>query len=624
MKMYKNGFIKVASVTPKLKVGNPEYNVKEMLEILDKIESSITVFPELGITAYTCNDLFFQESLLINTKEAITYFLENNKNDGIVIFGAPLEINGVLYNAAFVVKKDKIIGIIPKFYLPNTGEFYEKRWFQSGFEVVKSRKEISYFDQMIPFGNLIFKSIDKQISFGIEICEDMWAPISPGNILSINGAKIILNLSASNEVLGKGEIRKRTILEHSRRNEGAYVYSSAGVNESTSETVFSGHNVIAQNGKLIVETENFNQESEVIYGDIDLNQIDFKRRTNSSYRDTLNRYHHDFQEVLFELKETKEYEFKKKFDSTPFVPKKNVLADFEKIAALQENALIKRIKHVRAASLIIGVSGGLDSTLALLIAIRCYDNLKINRKKIIAVTMPGPHTSSVTKKNALSLMKTLGVTVLEIDINAHVKEHFALIGHDGIKEDVTYENTQARIRTMILMNLANKENGIVLGTGDLSELALGWCTYNGDQMSMYGINAGIPKTLVKFMILNYAINKFNKEVKTTLISIINTPITPELASNQKTEETIGKYMVNDFIIHRVLRYGDESKRIKWLLKIVFSFDEEESEKYSAAFFKRFYSQQFKRQALPDSPKILDISISPRGDLRLPSDIEYQK
>jgi len=279
---------------------------------------------------------------------------------------------------------------------------------------------------------------------------------------------------------------------------------------------------------------------------------------------------------------------------------------------------------VRAASLIIGVSGGLDSTLALLIAIRCDDNLKINRKKIIAVTMPGPHTSSVTKKNALSLMKTLGVTVLEIDINAHVKEHFALIGHDGIKEDVTYENTQARIRTMILPNLANKENGIVLGTGDLSELALGWCTYNGDQMSMYGINAGIPKTLVKFMILNYAINKFNKEVKTTLISIINTPITPELASNQKTEETIGKYMVNDFIIHRVLRYGDESKRIKWLLKIVFSFDEEESEKYSAAFFKRFYSQQFKRQALPDSPKILDISISPRGDLRLPSDIEYQK
>ncbi|MCK5762405.1 MAG: NAD(+) synthase, partial [Candidatus Izimaplasma sp.] len=544
--MYKNGFVKVASVTPKLKVGNPDFNVKEMLKILKSIESSITVFPELSVSAYTCNDLFFQESLLLDTKEAIKYFLDHNESKGIVIIGAPLEIDGALYNAAFVIKKDKIIGIIPKFYLPNTGEFYEKRWFQSGFEIVKNRSGISYFDYKVPFGNLLFKSIDGQISFGIEICEDMWAPISPGNILSINGAKIIVNLSASNEVLGKGEIRKRTILEHSRRNEGAYVYSSAGVNESTSETVFSGHNIIAQNGTLIIETENFNQESEVIYGDVDLNQIDFKRRTNSSYRDTLNRYRHDYQEVMFNLEETEGYKFRKKFDSTPFVPKINVLADFEKIAALQENALIKRIKHVRADSLVIGVSGGLDSTLALLIAIRCYDNLDINRKQIIAVTMPGLHTSKITKKNALDLMNNLGVTILEIDINKHVKEHFELIGHDGVTEDITYENTQARIRTMILMNLANKENGIVLGTGDLSELALGWCTYNGDQMSMYGINAGIPKTLVKFMIHNYAIHKFNEKVKKTLLSIIDTPITPELASNQKTEDEIGKYMVNDF------------------------------------------------------------------------------
>ncbi|MCD6482294.1 MAG: NAD(+) synthase [Candidatus Izimaplasma sp.] len=622
--MYKNGFIRVASVTPKLKVGNPDYNVKEMLKILDKIESSITVFPELSISAYTCNDLFFQESLLLNTKKAIKYFLENNKTKGIVVIGAPLEISGILYNAAFVIQKDKIIGIIPKFYLPNTGEFYEKRWFQSGFEIVKNQTDLTYLENIIPFGNLIFKSVDGLVSFGIEICEDMWAPISPGNILSINGAKIILNLSASNEVLGKREIRKRTILEHSRRNEGAYVYSSAGVNESTSETVFSGHNIIAQNGNLIIETENFNQESEIIYGDIDLNQIDFKRRTNSSYRDILNRYHHDYQEVIFTLEETEDYEFRKKFDSTPFIPKINVLEDFEKIAALQENALIKRIKHVRANSLVIGVSGGLDSTLALLIAIRCYDNLGIDRKQIIAVTMPGLHTSKLTKKNALDLMNNLGVTILEININKHVKEHFELIGHDGITEDITYENTQARIRTTILMNLANKENGIVLGTGDLSELALGWCTYNGDQMSMYGINAGIPKTLVKFMILNYAINKFNERVKETLLSIVDTPITPELTSNQKTEDTIGKYMVNDFIIHRVLRFGDEAKRINWLLKVVFDFNDDESERYTNAFFKRFYSQQFKRQALPDSPKILDISISPRGDLRLSSDIDYQK
>ena len=463
---------------------------------------------------------------------------------------------------------------------------------------------VEFDSKLIPFGNIIFKSNDEQISFGIEICEDMWAPISPGNILSINGAKMILNLSASNEVLGKREIRKRTIIEHSRRNEGAYVYSSAGVNESTSETVFSGHNIITQNGILIVETENFNQESEVIYGDIDLKQVDFKRRTNASYRDSLNRYQYDFQTVRFNLEETQEYSFSKKFDSTPFVPKINVLADFEKIAALQENALIKRIKHVRADSLVIGVSGGLDSTLALLIAIRCYDNLQIDRKKIIAVTMD-----------------MLGVTLLDIDINKHVKDHFDLIGHDGVTEDIAYENTQARIRTTILMNIANKEKGIVLGTGDLSELALGWCTYNGDQMSMYGINAGIPKTLVKFMIYNYAINKFSKGVKSTLLSILDTPITPELTTNQKTEDAIGKYMVNDFIIHRVLRFGDDETRINWLLKLVFNFNDEESKKYTNNFFHRFYSQQFKRQALPDSPKILDISISPRGDLRLPSDID---
>ena len=624
MKMYKNGFIKVASVTPKLKVGNPTYNVEEMIRILGTVESSITVFPELSVTAYTCNDLFFQESLLVNTKKAIAFLLDNNPYSGIVVLGAPLEVDGVLYNCAFVIQEDKILGIVPKFYLPNTGEFYEKRWFQSGFNIVENYQSLEYLGQTIPFGYVVFKDKEDTLSFGVEICEDMWAPFSPGNILSLNGARIILNLSASNEVLGKREIRRRAILEHSRRNAGAYVYSSAGVNESTSETVFSGHNVIAQNSDLIVETENFNQESEVIYGDIDLGKIDFARRTNSSYRDSLNRYRHKFSEVLINITESKEYTFSKKFDSTPFVPKENILYDFEKVAALQENALLKRIKHVRAKSLLIGISGGLDSTLALLIACRVYDALNRTRKEIIAVTMPGLHTSKHTKKNALDMMHNLGVTILDIDINNHVKEHFKLIGHDGINEDITYENTQARARTMILMNLANKHNGLVLGTGDLSEMALGWCTYNGDQMSMYGINVGIPKTLVRFMIYNYAMHKFNEEVRGTLLSIVDTPITPELASNQKTEDTIGKYEINDFIVHRVLRYGDTEDRISWLLPHVFEIDEETSKEYANKFFRRFYSQQFKRQATPDGPKILDISVSPRGDLRLPSDIDYLK
>jgi NAD+ synthase (glutamine-hydrolysing) len=619
--VYGKGFIKVASVTPVLKVGNPLFNVKEMVELLKKVKSSITVFPELGVTAYTCNDLFFQESLLQDTKKAIQFLLDNNQAKGIVVFGAPLEVSGVLYNCAFIISGKEILGIVPKYYLPNTGEFYEKRWFQSGFDIVNEVTSIEYLGNDIPFGNLVFESTDQEVTFGVEICEDMWAPISPGNILAINGAKMILNLSASNEVLGKREMRRRAILEHSRRNAGAYVYCSAGVSESTSETVFSGHNVICQNSAMIIETENFSQASEIIYGDIDLSKIDFSRRTNASYRDTLHKFDYEVQHIAISLQEEDGFEFEKKFDRTPFVPKCNILHDFEKIAALQENALLKRIKHVRAKSLIVGVSGGLDSTLALLIAVRVYDNLGLSRKEIIGVTMPGLHTSKRTKKNALDMMNNLGVTVLDIDINNHVREHFLLIGHDGVTQDITYENTQARARTMILMNLANKHHGLVLGTGDLSELVLGWCTYNGDQMSMYGINAGIPKTLVSFMIQNYADHKFSEDVRETLYSILSTPITPELASNQKTEDTIGKYEINDFIIHRVLRYGDNKERIVWLLPIVFDITEKDAFEYAANFFRRFYSQQFKRQALPDGPKILDISVSPRGDLRLPSDID---
>ena len=618
--MYHNGFIKVASITPVLKVGNPTFNVKEMLTILKDVKASIAVFPELGVSAYTCNDLFFQESLLRDVKESVDHLLKNNPYKGILVIGLPLEIEGVLYNTAFVIKEDKILGIIPKYYLPNTGEFYEKRWFQSGFDIVNKVKSFTYLGQTVPFGNIVFKD-SNDLSFGVEICEDMWAPISPGNILAINGARLIINLSASNEVLGKREIRKRAILEHSRRNAGAYIYCSAGTSESTSETVFSGHNVIAQNSELIIETENFSQTSEVIYGDIDLTKIDFSRRTNASYRDTLNKFDYEVQVVDFNLEETTDFEFEKKFDSTPFVPKVNVLEDFEKIAALQENALLKRIKHVRAKSLVVGISGGLDSTLALLIAVRVYDNLNLSRKNIIGVTMPGLHTSKRTKKNALDMMNSLGITVLDIDINNHVKEHFKLIDHDGITQDITYENTQARARTMILMNLANKHHGLVLGTGDLSELVLGWCTYNGDQMSMYGVNAGIPKTLVSFMITNYALHKFDESVRATLLDIVDTPITPELASEQKTEDTIGKYEINDFIISRVLRYGDDQERITWLLSKTFDLTEELCHNYASNFFRRFYTQQFKRQALPDSPKILDISISPRGDLRLPSDID---
>jgi NAD+ synthase (glutamine-hydrolysing) len=620
--MFKQGFLKVAAITPTLRVGNPMYNVDEMLRLLSETNAAIALFPELSITAYTCNDLFFQDSLLKKSKEAIKKLLSNNPFAGILVVGAPFQYEGALYNTAIIIQNNKILGIVPKLYLPNTGEFYEKRWFQSGFHIIEDVHEVSLLGQTVPFGLIVFEDIVNDVSFGVEVCEDMWAPFSPGNILSLNGARIILNLSASNEVYGKRDVRRRAILDHSRRNAGAYVYCSAGVNESSSETVFSGHNVIAQSGELLVETEHFKQESEIIYGDIDLVKIDYSRRTNASYRDSLHRYPHLIRKVSITIQPTTKYEFAKAFDATPFVPKKHQFAAFEKISALQENALIKRLKHIDLDTVVIGVSGGLDSTLALLIACRVFDAMKKDRKGIIAVTMPGPHTSKITKRNSLDLMKKLRVTAMDIDITAHVKEHFKLIGHDETIQDITYENTQARIRTTILMNLANKHGGIVLGTGDLSELALGWCTYNGDQMSMYSINAGIPKTLVRFMIEQYALNQF-EELSETLLSIVGTPITPELRSNQTTEETIGKYEINDFIIHRVLRHGDDASRLEWLLGKVFDLTKEQTKHYVQQFFARFYSMQFKRQTLPDGPKVLDISISPRGDLRLPSDLDHQ-
>ncbi len=619
--MYHNDFIKVAAITPKLKVGNPAYNVNEMLALLKNNRASISVFPELGVTAYTCNDLFFQHSLLKTAKKEINRLLTNNPYKGILIFGAPLEIEGILYNAAFVVKEDKILGIVPKFYLPNTQEFYEKRWFTSAYDIVKRTKMIRYLNQVVPFGSLIFKEDETNLSFGIEICEDMWAPISPGNLLALSGAQMIFNLSASNEYLHKRAIRKRTIVEHSRRNAGAYVYCSAGVNESTSETVFSGHNVIAQNGEGLIETEHFSRESEIIYGDIDLSKIAYDRKNNSSFRDTLNKFDAEAMDVTFELEPSADFTFERAFDQTPFVPKTDEMKAFDKIAALQENALIKRLNHMKAKSIIVGVSGWLDSTLALLIATRAADQLGMDRAQVIGVTMPAFGTSQTTKDQAMVLMKHLNVTIRDIDMNEHVKHHLALIGHDGLTQDKAYENAQARARTMVLMNLANMHNGMVLGTGDMSEIALGWTTYSGDQMSMYNINAGVPKTLVRFMVKKYAEVKFNEQLVDVVDDVLKTPISPELILDQITEDVIGKYEINDFILHRFLRYGDDEPRIAWLIVKAFGIDEDEADHYVTQFFARFYSQQFKRQASPDAPKILDISLSPRSDFRMPSDID---
>jgi len=618
--MYKNGFIKISMISPKLQVGNPMFNVKEMLASLSNNTSSIAVFPELGISAYTCNDLFFHHALFDDVNEALKYFLHVNSFPGIVVCGLPMIVEEIVLNVAMVIQKAKILGVVPKFYLPNTKEYYEKRWFKSGFDVVEEIKEVHVLNQTVPFGNLIFNHED--IHFGIEICEDMWATITPGNLMSVNGANVIINISASNETLGKESIRRNAVLEHSRKNCGIYVYCSAGASESTSETVFSGHNIVGCNGALLAETEKFSLETEILYADLDLLKLAHERRNNSSFRDSILKYRYKYQNVDFSLEKSEDFDFSSPLNPLPFVPLEHTLDDFHKIASIQEYGLAKRMQHLGIKDLLIGVSGGLDSSLALLVACRVFDTLGLDRKGIHAVTMPAKATTSRTKSNAIQLMEKLGVEHQEIPIEHHVNEHLKMIKHDLQTEDTTYENTQARVRTMLLMNMSNQKNGIVLGTGDLSEIALGWSTYNGDQMSMYNVNGGIPKTLVRFMISMHADHVFDDSLRPILYDILDTPITPELRSNQETEKLIGKYEINDFILYRFLVCGDNEERILFLLSKVFpALPKEEANSYVVNFFKRFYSQQFKRQASPDSPKVLDYALSPRSDFRMPSDVK---
>ncbi len=617
--MIKNGFIKVSLISPKLEVGNPRFNVEEMLKALVQNPSSLAIFPELGLSGYTCNDLFFHKSLFDDVEAALKYFLENNKFPGIIVCGLPLIVEEMVLNAALIIQKDKILGSVPKFYLPSTKEYYERRWFKSGFDITDHIKEIEIFGQKVPFGNLIFSYGD--LHFGIEICEDMWATITPGNLMSVNGANLIINISASNETLGKEEIRRSAVKEHSRKNCGIYLYCSAGASESSSEMVFSGHNIVASNGHIVTETEEFSLETVILYADLDVLRIHHDRRNNSSFRDSILKYRYLYQNIALDLVESDDFSFTKPIDKLPFVPKKHVADDFWKIASIQQYSLCKRMDHLKLDKVLIGVSGGLDSALALLVACKAFDTLKLDRKGIIALTLPGLHTSERTNKNALRLMNELGVTSQEIDLKEHILDHLELIGHDGKTEDVTYENAQARARTMVLMDIANKVSGIVLGTGDLSEIALGWSTYNGDQMSMYNVNAGIPKTVVRFMIQNYADLVFDENIRECLYDILSTPISPELKSSQTTESVIGKYEINDFILYRFLACGDNEERIRFLLSKAFPLKTEEINSYTSHFFNRFYSQQFKRQASPDSPKILDVSLSPRSDFRMASDVK---
>jgi len=620
---YAHDFLKVTAASPRVHVGNPKRNLEEIIAVLKQSKAAFVVFPELSLTGYTANDLFFQGSLLSEVNQALKNLLNNNPFKGIVLLGAPFDYQGLMYNVVYVIQGEKILGIVPKLFLPNTQEFYEKRWFTSGLHILDTVTSVRLFNQDIPFGSIVFETADQALSFGVEVCEDMWAPLSPGNILSLQGAKIIFNLSASNETFGKRAIRRHAILEHSRRNMGAYVYVSAGASESTSETVFSGHLAFAQAGHMLEESEHFSQDTTVLNADLDISSIRYQRQHFSSYRDLKVTPQYNIIRQTIDILPTSTFAFEKPFDATPFVPKEEEKKAFETISALQEAALLKRVNHTHAKTLIIGVSGGLDSTLALCVAVKVAIKAGLSSKAVIGVTMPAKATSSRTLEQAQTLMKALNVTAKMIEIDDAVKDHYTLIEHDGKTEDAAFENTQARTRTMVLMNLANMHQGLVIGTGDMSELALGFATYNGDQMSMYGINQGIPKTLVRFMVEYYGRFGFDKDLSPVMKTIIETPISPELTEHQVTEDIIGSYEINDFILVRYLRHGDPEARISWLIENTFKLSSSEAKTYVQRFFKRFFSQQFKRQASPDAPKILDIALGPRSDLRLPSDISYE-
>ncbi len=623
--MKKYGFIKVGALAPSLKVADVEYNTYELLKEIKKASKEdikVLVTPELAITGYTCADLFNHNLLISKSLDALNKIIEETKNlDITLIIGTPIKHESALYNTAVVINKGKILGVVPKINIPNNNEFYEKRWFASGKDIKNNNINICGQDTLIDT-NIIFEdSENNNITFAVEICEDLWAVNSPSINHSLNGANIIFNPSASNELIGKQSFRKDLVKMQSAKNIGAYVYASSGAGESTTDLVFSGHLLIAEAGSLLNEEKNTTFDSSFISADIDCLRLSHDRLNNSNFIPNDNEI---YKHIKFNVNNNKV--INRNYEMYPFVPK-----DKDKrhercteIFNIQALSLAKRIKHTSMEKTVIGISGGLDSTLAFLVIIEAYKKLGIDNKNIIAVTMPGFGTTNRTYQNACNLVKEYGATLLEVDIKKACLQHFKDIGIKETDRTVTYENSQARERTQILMDIANKENALVIGTGDLSELVLGWCTYNGDHMSMYAVNSSIPKTLVRYLV-EYVYSLNNSK---TLKDIIDTPISPELLPPDKngkikqvTENSIGPYVLHDFFIYHFLRYGAAPSKIYFLAKHTFknSYKVEEIKKWLTVFIKRFFTQQFKRSCLPDGPKVGTISVSPRGDLRMPSD-----
>ena len=625
------GFVKVAAAVPLVQVADCFYNIEKIEGLMRQASEKgvqIIAFPELSVTGYTCLDLFAQQTLLNGAEAALLQLVSNTADlDILTIVGVPLRTENRLINAAVVFQKGAIRGVVPKTYLPNYKEFQEQRWFTSATELREST--ISIGKEEYPMGShLLFRS--GRLTAGIEICEDLWVPVPPSSLLTMEGANIIFNLSASNELIGKHAYLRSLICQQSARCMAGYVYASSGFGESSTDLVFAGNGIIAENGNLLAESPRFTMEEQLVISEIDIETLQNDRQVNTSFMyGTSGLPKEKAQVVDFQVRIPDGFSLTRPVDPHPFTPSGEALKErCEEIFHIQVAGLAKRLVHAHAQTAVVGITGGLDSTLALLVTVMTFDALKMPRGQIIGITMPGFGTTDRTYTNACDLIRSLGVTLKEIPIKEACLQHFRDIDHDPSVHDVTYENSQARERTQLLMDVANQKNGLVIGTGDLSELALGWATYNGDHMSMYGVNGSIPKTLVKYLVEWVANHKVDDASRLTLLDIVDTPISPELIPadengniKQKTEDLVGPYELHDFFLYHFLRFGSYPSKIYFLAQKAFAgiYDNATVKKWLYTFFRRFFQQQFKRSCLPDGPKVGSVSLSPRGDWRMPSD-----
>ncbi len=624
------GFMKVAAGVPSLKVADCEYNTQQIEALVAKAEGrgvEVMVFPELCVTGYTCQDLFQQTLLLEKAETSILMLLDFTRNlDIIIIVGVPVPVGGVLLNCAAVIQKGDLLGLVPKTYLPNYGEFYEKRWFASALDIQPTEIRYAGNKLLVTPEPTLFRTCDGAL-FGVEICEDLWAPAPPSTRLALAGADVIFNLSASDELVGKHSYLEKLISQQSARTISAYVYAGCGYGESTQDAVYAGNALIYENGNKLASGSRFNLESQTVEMQVDVERLHSERRSNSTYGAAARGCTARIVDA-HTATAARDFELERAIDPHPFIPKASDMADVcNEIMSIQAAGLAKRLVHTGCKSLFIGISGGLDSTLALLVCAKATDMLDLPRTAIVGVTMPGFGTTDRTHSNATALMHSLGVTIRQVDITAAVNQHFSDIDHDPSVHDVTYENSQARERTQVLMDMANQSGGIVVGTGDLSELALGWATYNGDHISMYGVNAGVPKTLVRYLV-RHAAEQIGGSTRVTLLDILDTPVSPELIPasddgtiSQRTEDIVGPYELHDFFLYYMLRFGFRPSRLYMLARKAFAgvYADEVVKHWLTVFVRRFFSQQFKRSCLPDGPKVGSVSLSPRADWRMPSD-----